>query len=128
SCSPPDRRHRQAAGRSKRRRSGAPPRKICVPAPAGRRRCAAGTPFVGGCAGPAVAPLAPVPPQSTSSAAVPEEVAVSRTLYRPFFLAGIAVVLTVGAAWGAWLLWQIGFAHRFTGVSLHHVNAHGHAQ
>jgi hypothetical protein len=54
--------------------------------------------------------------------------AVSRTLYRPFFLAGIAVVLTVGAAWGAWLLWQIGFAHRFTGVSLHHVNAHGHAQ
>jgi len=53
---------------------------------------------------------------------------VSRSLYRPFFLAGIAVVLTVGAAWGAWLLWQIGFAHRFTGVSLHQVNAHGHAQ
>ena len=43
-------------------------------------------------------------------------------------MAGIAVVLTVGAAWGAWLLWQIGAIGRFTGVSIHHVNAHGHAQ
>ena len=40
------------------------------------------------------------------------------TLYRPFFTAGIAVALTVGASWGVWLLWQIGFARRFTGVSL----------
>jgi hypothetical protein len=48
--------------------------------------------------------------------------------YRAFFLGGIAVVLTVGAAWGVWLLWQIGLSHRFTGASLHHVNAHGHAQ
>ena len=49
-------------------------------------------------------------------------------IYRPFFTAGIAVALTVGASWGVWLLWQIGFARRFTGVSLHQVNAHGHAQ
>src|SRR6188508_1763803 len=48
--------------------------------------------------------------------------------YRYFFMAGIAVVLTVGAAWGAWLLLQIGAAGRFTGASLHQVNAHGHAQ
>jgi len=48
--------------------------------------------------------------------------------YRYFFIAGIAVVLTVGAAWGAWLLLQIGAAGRFTGASLHQVNAHGHAQ
>jgi hypothetical protein len=54
--------------------------------------------------------------------------AVARTPYRPFFLAGITVVLTVGAAWGGWLLWQIGFSGRFTGVSLYQVNAHGHAQ
>ena len=50
------------------------------------------------------------------------------SIYRPFFTAGIAVALTVGASWGVWLLWQIGFARRFTGVSIHQVNAHGHAQ
>jgi hypothetical protein len=38
------------------------------------------------------------------------------------------VVLTVGAAWGAWLLLQIAAAGRFTGASLFQVNAHGHAQ
>jgi hypothetical protein len=48
--------------------------------------------------------------------------------YRPFFAAGIAVALSVGAGWGLLLLWQIAFAGRFTGVSVHHVNAHGHAQ
>ena len=47
--------------------------------------------------------------------------------YRYFFLGGIATVLTVGAAWGAWLLLQIA-AGRFTGASLFQVNAHGHAQ
>ena len=41
---------------------------------------------------------------------------------------GIVLILTAGATWGAWLLWQIGVAGRFTGASLHHVNAHGHAQ
>jgi hypothetical protein len=50
------------------------------------------------------------------------------TLYRPFFTAGIAVALTAGASWGVWLLWQIGFARRFTGVPIYQVNAHGHAQ
>ena len=55
-------------------------------------------------------------------------VANQTTFYRSFFTAGIAVVLTVGASWGVWLLWQIGFARRFTGVSIHAVNAHGHAQ
>jgi hypothetical protein len=48
--------------------------------------------------------------------------------YRAFFLAGIAVVLTVGAAWGAWLLLRIGAVGKFTGAPLHEVNAHGHAQ
>src|SRR5687768_4593701 len=54
--------------------------------------------------------------------------AVADTTYRRFFTAGIALILTAGATWGAWLLWQIGVAGHFTGASLHHVNAHGHAQ
>lgn len=49
-------------------------------------------------------------------------------IYRPFFLAGMAVVLTVGAAWGVLLLWKIGLGGSFTGVTVHEVNAHGHAQ
>ncbi len=49
-------------------------------------------------------------------------------IHRRFFAAGIALSLTAGAAWGVWLLWKIGFAERFTGVSIHEVNAHGHAQ
>ncbi len=53
---------------------------------------------------------------------------VADAIYRRFFTAGIAVVLTVGATWGAWLLWRIGINHAFFSVSLFQVNAHGHAQ
>jgi hypothetical protein len=49
-------------------------------------------------------------------------------IYRPFFKAGIAVVLTLGAAWGAYLLLRIGLTGRFSAAGLHEVNAHGHAQ
>ncbi len=49
-------------------------------------------------------------------------------IYRPFFKSGIAVVLTLGAAWGAYLLLRIAWTGRFTAVGLHEVNAHGHAQ
>jgi hypothetical protein len=49
-------------------------------------------------------------------------------IYRFFFLAGIAVALTLGGAWGAYLLVRIALAERFTAVGLHEVNAHGHAQ
>lgn len=49
-------------------------------------------------------------------------------IYRPFFKAGIAVILTVGAAWGAWLLLTIAWHGSFTAAGIHHVNAHGHAQ
>jgi len=49
-------------------------------------------------------------------------------LYRPFFRAGIAVVLTLGAAWGALLLVRIAWAGSFTAIGLQEVNAHGHAQ
>lgn len=50
------------------------------------------------------------------------------TIYRRFFLAGIAITLTAGAAWGAWLLWRIGLTGSFTSLSIHQVNAHGQAQ
>jgi len=50
------------------------------------------------------------------------------TIYRRFFKAGVVVVLTAGALWGAWLLTQIGFAGTFQAISIHDINAHGHAQ
>ncbi len=50
------------------------------------------------------------------------------TIYRPFFKAGILVVLTLGAAWGALLLLRIGLTGEFRSAGLHEVNAHGHAQ
>jgi hypothetical protein len=49
-------------------------------------------------------------------------------IYRPFFRAGIAIVLTLGAAWGAYLLLRIGLSGSFATAGLHEVNAHGHAQ
>lgn len=49
-------------------------------------------------------------------------------IYRPFFKAGIAVVLTLGAVWGAYLLLRIGLRGHFAAAGLHEVNAHGHAQ
>jgi hypothetical protein len=73
-------------------------------------------------------PPAPTPKLAVivdSAAAAPS---IADTIYRRFFLGGIVLILTAGASWGAWLLWQIGFAGRFTGVSIQHVNAHGHAQ
>jgi hypothetical protein len=48
-------------------------------------------------------------------------------IYRPFFLAGIAVVLTLGAVWGAWMLWRIGIAGQFGAAGILEINAHGHA-
>ncbi len=50
------------------------------------------------------------------------------SIYRPFFRAGIAVALTLGAAWGVGLLLRIAMSGSFTAVSLQEVNAHGHAQ
>jgi len=50
------------------------------------------------------------------------------SIYRPFFRAGIVVVLTLGAAWGVILLLRVAWSGSFTTVSLQEVNAHGHAQ
>lgn len=49
-------------------------------------------------------------------------------IHRPFFRAGIAVLLTAGAAWGAVLLLRIATSGSFTAISIHDINAHGHAQ
>jgi len=50
------------------------------------------------------------------------------TIHRPFFRAGIVVVLTAGAVWGAYLLLRIAWTGSFRSAGLHEVNAHGHAQ
>jgi hypothetical protein len=63
------------------------------------------------------------PPAPSPAAALPDE-----AIYRPFFKAAIAIVLTLGATWGAYLLVRIGLGGSFTAVGIHEVNAHGHAQ
>lgn len=50
------------------------------------------------------------------------------SIYRPFFLAGLLIILTVSAGWGVLLLLKIGSGGSFTGVTVHEINAHGHAQ
>ena len=52
---------------------------------------------------------------------------IADTIYRPFFLAGIATVLTLGCMWGAINLFTIGIKETFNGVSYSWVLAHGHA-
>lgn len=51
-----------------------------------------------------------------------------RGAHRPFFRAGISVLLTAGAVWGALLLLRISIDGSFTAISVHDINAHGHAQ
>ncbi|MFO0910373.1 MAG: DUF1858 domain-containing protein [Isosphaeraceae bacterium] len=53
---------------------------------------------------------------------------VADAIYRPYFLTAIAVALTAGASWGAWILWNIGLSGSFLETSVHTVNAHGEAQ
>jgi len=52
---------------------------------------------------------------------------IADTIYRPFFLAGIATVLTLGCVWGAINLFTIGLKESFSSVSYSWVLAHGHA-
>lgn len=48
-------------------------------------------------------------------------------IYRPFFIAGLATVLTLGCVWGAINLLTIGLNQNFNSVSYSWVLAHGHA-
>jgi uncharacterized protein involved in response to NO len=52
---------------------------------------------------------------------------IADTIYRPFFLAGIAVVLSLGCLWGAINLLTMGIKESFSAVSYSWVLAHGHA-
>ena len=52
---------------------------------------------------------------------------IADTIYRPFFLAGVATVLTLGCVWGAINLLTIGVKESFSAVSYSWVPAHGHA-
>jgi hypothetical protein len=49
-------------------------------------------------------------------------------IYRPFFKAGIVVVLTLGATWGAYLLVRIALGRSFRAADIQEINAHGQAQ
>lgn len=49
------------------------------------------------------------------------------TIYRPFFIAGIATVLTLGCVWGAINLLAIGLNQNFSTISYSWILAHGHA-
>jgi hypothetical protein len=49
------------------------------------------------------------------------------TIYRPFFIAGLVTVLTLGCVWGAINLLTIGLKQNFSAVSYSWVLAHGHA-
>jgi hypothetical protein len=68
------------------------------------------------------------PDRSTDNDVREQPTQLADAIYRPFFKAGIAVVLTLGAAWGAYLLLRIGLTGRFAAAGLPEVNAHGHAQ
>lgn len=67
-------------------------------------------------------------PGREKTEAVETTPALADSIYRPFFMAGIATVLTLGAVWGAYLLLRIGLTGSFSAAGLHEVNAHGHAQ
>jgi hypothetical protein len=52
---------------------------------------------------------------------------IADTIYRPFFLAGVATLLTLGCMWGAINLFTIGVKENFSGVNYSWILAHGHA-
>lgn len=49
-------------------------------------------------------------------------------VHRGFITAALAITLSAGAGWGAWLLWVIGFQSDFDAVRGAYVVAHGEAQ
>jgi hypothetical protein len=53
---------------------------------------------------------------------------IADAIYRPYFAAGILTILTVGATWGAVLLWRIAVGHSFQSAAAMEINAHAQAQ
>jgi hypothetical protein len=64
----------------------------------------------------------------TAADASPAAPTFADQIYRPFFKSGIAIALTAGSVWGAYLLLRIALTNSFHAAGLHEVNAHGHAQ
>lgn len=54
--------------------------------------------------------------------------AAARRIHRPFVVWALAITLTLGAGWGAGLLFQIGLAGDFSAVPASYVVAHGETQ
>jgi hypothetical protein len=52
---------------------------------------------------------------------------IAGTIHRPFFLAGLATVLSLGCVWGAINLLAIGVNQNFNTISYSWILAHGHA-
>lgn len=65
--------------------------------------------------------------QNPDRVAAISERSIADTIYRPFFIAGLATVLTLGCVWGAINLLTIGLSQNFNSVSYSWVLAHGHA-
>jgi hypothetical protein len=63
-----------------------------------------------------------------SGASVNPEGDQAQSVHRPFLISALAVTLSLGAGWGAWLLWEIGRAGNFTAIPAAHIVAHGAAQ
>jgi hypothetical protein len=55
------------------------------------------------------------------------ERSIADTIYRPFFVAGIATLLTLGCMWGAINLLTIGLTQNFSAIKYSWTLAHGHA-
>lgn len=66
------------------------------------------------------------PTDSAVMPAVPQR-AIAEAIYRPFFIAGLATVLTLGCVWGAINLLAIGLKQNFNTISYSWILAHGHA-
>jgi hypothetical protein len=52
----------------------------------------------------------------------------AESVHHGFILSALLLTLTLGAGWGAWLLWQISVHGRFTSVPAAYLIAHGEAQ
>jgi hypothetical protein len=55
------------------------------------------------------------------------EPSIADTIYRPFFMAGMATLLTLGCMWGAINLLTIGLSQNFSAIKYSWTLAHGHA-
>ncbi len=52
----------------------------------------------------------------------------AQLVHRPFIVSALAITLSLGAGWGAWLLFEIGWHGRFEAATASHIVAHGAAQ